>query len=252
MLVPGLTLALLLFAGGVYAHVGGRLARKRVGGRLLQGHQGFCAWWMGMAAGSLVLALVVALPFAGITFIPLYQSLLVAFVLANASAVAGVFAHILVLTGTAERVRVPMWIALATYFLAFTTLLFALAPVGLTLGEGGIVVPQDGAPDSTLVLGATAAFYLPHLLAALSYGLVLGKLQERTARYRTALVGGSILLSSVLGVWIGYAAQMGREDLEIALLLVAFAAPAAVLLAYAPPLALRRRWGIGALSHDLV
>ncbi|MEA3203857.1 MAG: hypothetical protein QOI63_1537, partial [Thermoplasmata archaeon] len=96
-------------------------------------------------------------------------------------------------------------------------------------------------------LAFVALFVGPQMGAAAAYALLYRKAEDRTQRYRIALVAGSIV------VWFGSSALAAGANIrgltwQVASLLLALAAGFAILLAYLPPAAWKRRWGLRSID----
>lgn len=238
----------LLFAASVgYGHVARLLWRLDAPARFQATKSAFAVWWAALAASTLVMAAQNALALAGVVDLPLHLTLSQIFLLFHALALAGLLAYLLLLM---ERRRV--WPAVAALYLAtfaaFTWLLFALDPVAVTAGpvSAGYQVERSAAVGVLDWVGV--ALFVPHIAAAGAYATLYRRVDDATQRYRIALVSTSIVVWALAQVGLSVGFSRGAADLELLMHLIAVVAPAGTYLAYAPPAALRHRFGLRAMA----
>jgi len=239
--------ALAVVAAALYLVVGRFLARRRVSHEARGPLRGFVLWWIGLGAVSLVGVVLsffdLAQASAAVVRIILYAIFLVYIAL-----MVGLLYYLTYLyTGRSWLVVLSL-----AYTALFALLVYIIERenVGKLLSEGYEPVRDVW----SLVL--TLAFTAPPLAAALAYFALIFRVEDRTSRYRIAMVSGGIALwfaySTIASALRFVSGATGQSFAgQVAGQLLGLLAAAMVLLAYLPPSFVRRRFGIVSLADEM-
>lgn len=226
-----------LVTAALYAYIGRIVYQREVSeaGRLANGM--FVTWWASLA---LVTAISGLYNIPAVFFTPdfSFTIALVDFLLILiVAAIWSLQVYLLYLYTGHNRF---FWSLTAAYALvAFALLWYVvwLDPVSLTNAPTGVQIQysRDQVPAAQLAFGLVLA--VPALAAAIAYGTLYFRVDERASRYRIAMVSGSFLF------WFGYSLagtltgfnQNPSLELTIVNDIVGLAAPTLVLMAYRPP-----------------
>lgn len=242
---PGrlLQMAVQLLTAALYLWVGRIVLDRQLRGDARSANRLFAVWWISLGA------LYVTLPgytllyrFLGSQDLALAVTYINAILLLIVLAAWGLINYLLYLyTG-----KTTWWVASSVFYgalaLAFLYLIAWLDPIGFS-ATGSIVYARESPLGPSIAIGL--AFSVPILLAALAYGSLLFRVQDPLPRYRIALVAGGFLLqfgwsatSSALQLSRKYPDSIGLALFGNA---IAILAAVAILLAFRPPPAVRRR-----------
>lgn len=239
-----------LLAGLVYAYIGLRISRRKVSTEAKAAQWLFCFWWFALAGSSILGAFQLALYLNGSLPVWLYMSFSQVAILFLVAAVSGLLYYLLYLYTGTNRIAGPLAIYAVALFVVFQALIAWFGPPS-ALGDDGWMIQR--VPVVTLSPAAgllfVALFLGPQLGAAVAYALLYRRAKEPTQRYRIGMVSGSIF------VWFGssfLAAGTGVQGRawQVGSLLLSLAAAIVILLAYLPPMAWRRRWGLRSIDEE--
>lgn len=229
-------------AAAVYVAVGVVVGRRPVEQRARLALAAFEAWWYGLGLATACGAVTTALAATtGIGVDPLLAITLVILALICLALWGLLYYLVYLFTG-----RRGAWLPLAVFYVAYfgflVWLILSAGPVGVESDDWGVQLEyRDPLADTALGMVALALLILPQIVGALAYFSLVFRLDERAARFRVAVVSGSIL------VWFGssyLASATGvsdRPSWQVATRLIGLAAALAILLAYQTPAWLQRR-----------
>ncbi|MEA3143229.1 MAG: hypothetical protein QOG31_553 [Thermoplasmata archaeon] len=237
-----------LLSGAVYAYIGLRLSRRRVSAEAKPAQRLFSIWWFALAATTALTAVDVALYLTGNLPVWLYMTLSQLAVLLLVVALTGLLYYLVYLYTGSNRIVVPLVAYAVALFVLFQALLAWYGPPP-ALGDDGWTIQRVPKVELPPVAGLAfvVLFLGPQMAAAAAYALLYRKAQDRTQRYRIALVAGSIFIWFGSGILAAGANIQGRAW-QVASLLLAITAGLAILLAYLPPRAWKARWGLRSID----
>lgn len=244
-----------IVVAALYGVVGTKLARRPVQGASAIAHRGFVAFWFALMGNEVVGAMRSGLYILDLLTVPVYSVLTQAGILLVVAALWGLLAYLLYLyTGSARSLR-PLTIGYALFFIAIQLLVLSSGPVEALTDDGWSVerVPDADFPEW---VGLLFLIFLigPQFAAAVAFLSLYPRVEDRTQRYRIALVGGSIMVwfGSVLLVSLTGEAGTGlRESVQWQLgsRLLGVLAAAIILMAYLPPAWIQAR-GIRSINDE--
>jgi hypothetical protein len=240
-----LDLAANLLSAGIYAAVARMVGARPVAARAVQARRAFALWWNVLALLSLYGAFADAVSMAERWTVPLLVAATHVLLLAILLALGGLLYYLVYLYTGAEGAWKPI---LAFYGLFWASLVYYiewLRPDGI---QAGAITPQlhylhDPKADAFAPL-LGLLLILPILGGAVAYLTLFFKAQDRTQRYRIAVVSLSILLwfgFSLVGSLAGVSQSLEWIVLSRA---ISIGAAASVYAAYRPPRWVQRRWGV--------
>lgn len=241
--------ALSLATSLLYLHVGNVLRQRHVSKEAALANRMFVLWWMGLGGLGLVGAAESLAYAMGVLPIWLYQALTAVLLLVLFLALWGLQFYLVYLyTGSTRSFAFLGVFYGLLYFATMALVAYIGAPERLT--DDGWSVRTE--PRVEFGLGFSLAFILlivgPQILAAASYARLYRKADDRTQRYRIAMVTSAIL------VWFGSSVVATLLDLgdvmlwKLASRIIGILAVLAILMAYRPPAALRERYGLHAVE----
>lgn len=246
-----LTLAALVDAAivAVLVAVAAQLGRRRAAGDAGGAIRAFQVWWLGLAFTVLANALREVVAAAGVeTSAPVVaalNALQYLWLAATCAAVAGLLYYLVYLHTGSRRWLGPLVAFYALYAIAAFAILARIQPDGVAPGKW-FVQWAYARPDVGVGLLAVMSLLLllPQIVGAAVYLTLRGRVAERGARYRIAMVAWPLL------AWLGSALlapaiQLGRfEAWQAGGRLVGLVASLLILAAYRPPAWIRARLGI--------
>lgn len=245
-----------LFAGGVtnllvtpiYAYVGARLYERSVSSRARLPSTQFAVWWWGLGGLGVIAGVEAILYSVGWLTFALGFTLYLLTVLGDCLILWGLVGYLLYLyTGKYHLLEVS-----AFYAAFYTTALYwviSSGPNGVALSAAGPVMtyahPLGGPVFAAVILGLV----FPEVIAGLLYFSLIRRTQDRTLRYRIAMV------SAALFVFFGAASYtpppgVGYEVWSLVKALLDASSALLALFAYFPPEALRRTFRVSAVPRE--
>jgi hypothetical protein len=236
-----------LLSAALYFWVARIVLRRRIEGEARRANALFALWWIALGFVFLLSPLYSLPPrLLGYRDLPLAITVLNVSLLLIVAAVWGLVYYLAYVYTGSSRWFWPITAFYAVLALVFLYLLAWLNPTGFD-GAGRLVFERKqltGAPAIALGLMLT----LPVVVAALGYGSLFFQVREAAARYRIGLVSGAFLLqfgwstaSTLLQLSRRYPDSLALSLVSNALGLVS---AVAILLAFRPPRAVRKRLGL--------
>jgi hypothetical protein len=253
MAVPAWLVALDMAAGAIaaaiYLAVGRRVAQRAVSPVSRAAARSFSLWWriIGLISAAAALAGVATLLEAWT--VPALATFGILVLLAALAALACLL-HFLVFVYTGwQRAWVGVAVFYAGCFAALLHLLLWADPVGLREGATGpqLVFAHD-LQDNPYVRVLGVVLTLPIVAATVAYATLFFRDRDPTVRYRVALTSVSLAVWFVFPLANTLAGTRPSLALAAASRLIGLLGAAGVYLAYHPPAAVRRRWGVDAAA----
>ena len=237
----------------LYLYVGSVIRKRVVSAEAKLAQSMFVLWWQALGYLSLLGAAALGLYMAGgldDTRIWLYQSYVSFVLLVLFVALWGLQFYLVYLYTGSKRWFAPLGVFYAVLFMA-TLALVSYAGTPQHIVDNGWFIKTE--PELKLGPAVGLGFVLvlvgPQVLAAIAYARLFRKTDDRTQKYRIAMVTGSILVwfgSSILAT----AAQVSTAGWwQIISRFISVFGALAILMAYKPPAWIRKH-GIRSISEE--
>jgi len=244
-------------SAALYLYIGRVVGRRAVSADARLARNAFAAWWMLLGGLGLLGALETALYRSGHLPIWLYQTFTQVALIVLCAALCALQMYLVYLYTGSRRSFYALGAFYALLYLGFIALIaWVGSPQRIT--DNGWMLRTE--PELQLSGGAARWFGVafiaillgPQIVAAIAYARLYRKTQDRTQRFRIALLTGAIL------VWFGTSAIVGAASnphavnvpWQIVQRILSVAAPLAILLAYKPPRWVRERYGVRSVDQE--
>lgn len=243
--------ALAILSAVVYFYVG-RVLRNRRPGSPETGTAWymFVVWWHALAASTLSGAVLSLLGALGIVGLPLFTTVTLMNLLATCVALYGLMFYLLYLFTGNPRLFGPLTIFYIVYYAFIMYYVLASEPVSVAVNRWGTGLVYQNEIRGPLFLLVLFLLVFPQILGSLAYFMLYFQVRTRTQKYRIVLVSWSIIiwfLSSFLASLTGLS---GQDWWQVTSRLIALAASLTILMAYQPPLWVKRKFGVTAITEE--
>jgi hypothetical protein len=236
-----------IVAAAIYLFLGWRFSHRRVSPENRLPVLQFSLFWLGLAVVTLIEGIESGVAAFLIPSLALVVTLYYIEILVLCIVLWGLVGYLIHLyTGRAYLVPLSgMYVLLYVLLVYFIT---ASGPSAVTVAQGAVglrYATQVGGP----ILGVLVLILvIPELLGSILYFTLFFRTQDRTARYRIALVSWGLLAFFGLD-FIGVGARLGGGTAAVAVGAVLGIIPALVIwIAYYPPRAVRDRLGVSGMD----
>lgn len=236
----------------VYAVVGRTIARRSVARDLHMAQGAFTLWWFALAGTTLVGAAYTLYGAYALPSLALAVATTSLTLLGLCLALAGLLFYLVYLYTGSRKPLVPLAIGYVALYGLFTYLIQVGHPIGVERRQWNVTLQYETEFGTTVGLAAFLLIVAPQIIAAFAYFTLYFRLDDRSQRFRVAVVSWSIILwfaSPFLGVVPGVAGSLAWQ---VTSRLIGFAAAVAILLAYQPPSWLRTRLNVRPISQIMV
>lgn len=229
----------------LYLYVGQALHRRKVSPEGHLANAMFVLWWRSLGGLSLLSAGALALYMADRFPIWLYQAYVICVLLVIFLALWGLQFYLVYLYTGSRRSFVPLGLFYLALFIAVVGLIEYVGTPERITDNGWSLRTEPRVEFGTWFNVAFSVLLVgPQLVAAVAYARLYRKTDDRTQRYRIALVTGSII------VWFGTSLVASAFDAsdnvtwQMASRVLSVIAVLVILMAYKPPSWVRERYGI--------
>jgi hypothetical protein len=240
-----------LVTGFLYLYIGNALRKRAVSGQARLANGMFVLWWQALGWLSLLGAAVTVVYMAGRLEVWVYQSYVLLVLLVLFAALWGLQYYLVFLYTGSRRSFVSLGVFYAVLFTATVGLVErAGAPTGLS-DDGWNIQPVPKVvygPAFNLLF--TILIIGPAIVAAVAYLRLYWKTDDRTQRYRIAMVTGSVL------VWFGTSLIATGANVSMSVWwqltsrVISVLAALTILAAYKPPQWVRLRYGVRSIRDE--
>lgn len=242
-----------MLAGLIYIYVGTRLGQRHVSAEAKAAQVCFVLWWCALGVTSLASAGLTMLYMAGRLPMWLYQTFTQATIVLIIGALACLLYYLFfVYSGSPKAWIVPLAYAVITYLVIRGVMNSAPAPVEIADDGWRLVTKPEFSLDPLPALGFAVLFLGPQIGAAIAYAFLWRRAQEATSRYRIAMVSASIIIWFSASLLAGAVGAGETRAWQVASQVISVLAALTVLLAYVPPTAWQRRWGLRSITTETV
>lgn len=236
-----LAAAFALASAVVYIAVGAVVQRRPVSDRHRLANQLFAVWWYGLGLATAIGAVQNLLVGRGYRDLDLFVTVTMVNLFLVCVALWGLLYYLLYLFTARRGLLGPLTVGYLAYYFWLQHLVYSAHPRAI---EEHRWVVQVAYEHPIVGLAATIAVLLlvgPQFLGAAALGTLYFRVTEREQRFRIAVVSVSIFVwfGSTLAVGL---AKVGDNDVwQLTSRAIGLASALAILVAYRPPEALRRR-----------
>lgn len=236
----------------LYLYIGRVLRRRIVSEDGQLANRMFVLWWQVLGVIGLAGVAMLGVYMAGLLEVWMYRTYILVVLLGIFAALWGLQFYLVFLYTGSRRSFLPLGVFYAIMAVATLALIEYMGPPEQLVDNGWAIETRPEPPELGLAFSLAFTLLLvgPPLVAAVAYARLYFKTKDRTARWRIALVTGSIL------VWFGSSvvatgAQVS-DDLtyQLASRLIGIAGALVILMAYKPPQWVRLKYGIRSIDDD--
>lgn len=235
LLAPMIAVMSALVVASVYFYVGRVVGRRRVSFEARTATTMFSVWWYALAILSVVSAATATLTVLEVTELAPYVALLyLAFAPLCVALAALLFYLVFLFTGS-HRALMPIAAVYGVFYVYLLGLIAYYNPIGFHLQDTRMAWDFEKTSSQGVGVFLVVLMLVPHIIGAFAYASLYFRVEDRTQRYRIALVSGSIFVwflssfaASLAGVsrtaWWPYVSQI-----------IGIMAALVILAAYRPP-----------------
>jgi hypothetical protein len=228
------TAALLARVGVVLVE---KRARRDAGGALAA----FAAWWFAVALLLVVYGVMHAAAGLGWEDLTTYLALVYVSIPLTCAGLGALLYYLLYVFTGSRRLVAPLAAAYGALLLWILYYFTASGPMGVDAQPWSMRFVYANDPGGFPLAATVALMIGPHVLATAWYMLLFFRVEDKTARYRIALVTGALLTWFMSTLFASEMHVVQDSTLGLASRVLGLAAAIAVLLAYSPPAWVRRR-----------
>lgn len=233
---------------GVYFYLAWRLARRNVSPDARVPAMQFSIFWAGLGGSAILSGILSLIATFRLPPFDLVLSFLYLEVLLISAALWGLICYLVYLYSGRDRI-VPISAMYAVMYGLLIYYITAGRADGVTVTLGSVTPTYSVTVAGPLAIAAVLLLVLPELVAPLAYFRLFFRAQDRTVRYRIAVVSWG-LIAYFLADFFAVGSRVGHGLVGVAIgQLVIILAALVVLFAYYPPRAIRERFGISAIAE---
>lgn len=240
-----------ILSAAIYYYVGTVLSRRqssspdtRLAWRL------FVAWWYALAASTLSGAMLSLLGAFGIAGLPLFITVTLMNLLATCVALYGLMFYLLYLFTGNRKIIVPLSVFYVAYYAFLVYFIQASIPVSVNVGRWNATLAYQNQIRGPLFIVALSLLVFPQIIGSLAYFTLYFRVKTATQRYRILLVSWSIIFW-FLSAFLASISGLAQYDWwQIVSRLIGLIASLAILLAYQPPLWIKRYFSVTSIAEE--
>ena len=240
-----------LLAAGIYAYVGWRLSKRVISSSRAQLAWGsFTVWWYGLAATTLIGALLSLLGAVGFTSLPLFVTATYINLLIICLALCGLLYYLIYLFTGNIRSLILLAIFYLIYYILLVYYITASSPDDVHIGRWNTTLVYHSPLTGTFFVIILLLLLLPQIIGGLAYFTLYFRVSDLTQKYRVLLVSWSIIVWFISPL-IAQAGGLAQQDWwQLTSRCIGLAAALTILMAYLPPRWLKQRYGILSLNDE--
>jgi len=240
-----------LLAAGIYAYVGWRLSKRVISSSRAQLAWGsFTVWWYGLAATTLIGALLSLLGAVGFTSLPLFVTATYINLLIICLALCGLLYYLIYLFTGNSRWLILLAIFYLIYYILLVYYITASSPDDVHIGRWNTTLVYHSPLTGTFFVIILLLLLLPQIIGGLAYFTLYFRVSDLTQKYRVLLVSWSIIVWFISPL-IAQAGGLAQQDWwQLTSRCIGLAAALTILMAYLPPRWLKQRYGILSLNDE--
>ena len=240
-----------LLAAGIYAYVGWRLSKRVISSSRAQLAWGsFTVWWYGLAATTLIGALLSLLGAVGFTSLPLFVTATYINLLIICLALCGLLYYLIYLFTGNIRSLILLAIFYLIYYILLVYYITASSPDDVHIGRWNTTLVFHSPLTGPFFVIILVLLLLPQIIGGLAYFTLYFRVSDLTQKYRILLVSWSIIVWFISPL-IAQAGGLAQQDWwQLTSRCIGLAAALTILMAYLPPRWLKQRYGILSLNDE--
>ena len=240
-----------ILSAGIYYYVGHVLSRRhsssadtRLAWRL------FVVWWYALAAATFSGAVLNLLGAFRIVGLPLFVTITLMNLLALCVALYGLMFYLLYLFTGNRKIIGPLSVFYIAYYGFLVYFVEASTPIGVTMGRWSATLSYQNQIRGPLFQIAILLLLFPQIIGSLAYFTLYFRVKTPTQRYRILLVSWSILIWFLSGYLASISGLSQYDWWRIVSRLIALSASLAIMLAYQPPVWIKRYFSVTSIAEE--
>ena len=240
-----------LLAAGIYTYIGWRLSKRVITSSRAQLAWGsFTVWWYGLAATTLIGALLSLLGAVGFTSLPLFVTATYINLLIICLALCGLLYYLIYLFTGNSRSLILLAIFYLIYYVLLVYYITASAPGDVKVDRWTTRIVYHSPLTGPFFVFILVLLLLPQIIGGLAYFTLYFRVSDLTQKYRILLVSWSIIIWFI-SLLIAQAGGLAQQDWwQLTSRFIGLAAALTILMAYLPPHWLKQRYGILSLNDE--
>jgi hypothetical protein len=243
--------SLSVLSAAIYYYVGHVLSRRhsssadsRLAWRL------FVTWWYALAASTFSGAVLSLLGGFGIVGLALFTTITLMNLLATCVALYSLMFYLLYLFTGNRKLIGPLSLFYIAYYSFLVYYVQASNPIGVNVGRWSATLAYQNQIRGPLFLIAILLLVFPQIIGSLAYFTLYFRVQTPTQRYRIAVVSWSIIIW-FLSAFLASISGLAQYDWwQVVSRLIALTASVAIMLAYQPPLWIKRYFSVTSIAEE--
>ena len=242
---------LTILSAVIYYYVGTVLSRRRsstldtrLAWRL------FVVWWYALAASTFSGAVLSLLGAFGIVGLPLFITITIMNLLSTCVALYGLMYYLLYLFTGNRKLIGPLSVFYIAYYAFLVYYIQASEPMSVNVGRWNATLAYQNQIQGPLFLIALSLLVFPQIIGSLAYFTLYFRVQTATQKYRILLVSWSILIW-FLSAFLASISGLSQYDWwQVVSRLIGLGASLAIMLAYQPPLWIKRYFSVTSIAEE--
>jgi hypothetical protein len=240
-----------MLSAAIYYYVGYVLSRRRSStSETRLAWRLFVVWWYALAAATFSGAVLSLLGAFGIAGLALFTTITLMNLLATCVALYGLMFYLLYLFTGNRQLIVPLSLFYIAYYAFIVYFVEASNPIGVNVGRWNATLAYQNQIRGPLFLIALFLLVFPQIIGSLAYFTLYFRVKTATQKYRILLVSWSIIIW-FLSAFLASISGLAQYDWwQIVSRLIGLSASLAIMLAYQPPLWVKRYFSVTSIVEE--
>jgi hypothetical protein len=242
---------LSILCAGIYYYVGRVLSRRTSSSpdsRLAW--QMFVLWWYALAASNISTATQNSLGAFGITDLPLFTTAVIVNLLITCIALFGLMFYLLYLFSGSRQWLGPLSAFYIGYYIFLIYFVLASDPVGVVVEPWRTRLAYQVEMSSPWVVVLLLLLLFPQIIGSLAYFMLYFQVKTATQKYRILLVSWSIVIWFLSSFVANISGLIQLGWWQVLSRLIGLTAALTILMAYQPPISIKRRFGVTSIAEE--
>jgi hypothetical protein len=210
----------------------------------------FVAWWYALAAATFASALLNLLGAFGVTDLPLFITITLFNLMSTCAALFSLMYYLLYLFFGNRRWLTSLVVFYVLYYMSLVYFVQARVPVRVAVEpwRASLVYQEQlGGPLVTVLL---LLLLFPQIFGSLAYFMLYFRVTTVTQKYRILLVSWSIIIWFLSAFVANIAGLSQLAWWQVLSRLIGLTAAFMILMAYQPPVSIKRRYGVTSIAEE--